>query len=48
LKDNLQIIANAKESEDFATSVDDNGGVYFVPAFSGFLDFILFILFFKY
>jgi glycerol kinase len=35
LRDNLGIIKDAPEIEDLATSVDDNGGAYFVPAFSG-------------
>ena len=35
LRDNLGIISNAREVESLATSVDDNGGVYIVPAFSG-------------
>ncbi len=35
LRDNLGIIANAAESEALAQTVDDTGGVYFVPAFSG-------------
>lgn len=35
LRDNLQIIESAPEVEALARSVDDNGGVYFVPAFSG-------------
>jgi hypothetical protein len=35
LRDNLGIIKNAKDIEDLAGTVDDNGGVYFVPAFSG-------------
>ena len=35
LRDNLGIIAKASEVEALANSVDDNGGVYFVPAFSG-------------
>jgi len=35
LRDNLGIIGNAPEVEALAASVDDNGGVYFVPAFSG-------------
>lgn len=35
LKDNLQIIESASQTEEMARSVDDNGGVYFVPAFSG-------------
>jgi len=35
LRDNLGIIRDAKEVEKLASSVEDNGGVYFVPAFSG-------------
>jgi len=35
LRDNLGIITNASETEALATSVEDNGGAYFVPAFSG-------------
>ncbi|MBW6457565.1 MAG: glycerol kinase GlpK [FCB group bacterium] len=35
LRDNLQLIRTAGESETAALSVNDNGGVYFVPAFSG-------------
>jgi glycerol kinase len=35
LRDNLGLIASAPEIEDIAKTVDDNGGVYFVPAFSG-------------
>ncbi|AOZ72275.1 glycerol kinase [Boudabousia tangfeifanii] len=35
LRDNLGIISSAAEVEELAKSVDDNGGVYFVPAFSG-------------
>jgi len=35
LRDNLGLISNAPEVEDLAKTVDDNGGVYFVPAFSG-------------
>jgi glycerol kinase len=35
LRDGLRIIASAAETEGLATSVDDNGGVYFVPAFVG-------------
>jgi glycerol kinase len=31
----LQLINDAKESEALATSVEDNNGVYFVPAFVG-------------
>ncbi|MGH3424595.1 MAG: glycerol kinase GlpK [Nocardioidaceae bacterium] len=35
LRDNLGIIGTAPEVEQLARSVDDNGGAYFVPAFSG-------------
>ncbi len=35
LRDNLGIISVASEVETLAASVDDNGDVYFVPAFSG-------------
>jgi glycerol kinase len=35
LRDQLQIINSAPEIEPLAKSVKDNGGVYFVPAFSG-------------
>jgi glycerol kinase len=35
LRDNLGIIESAKDIEDLAKSVEDNGGAYFVPAFSG-------------
>ena len=35
LRDNLKMIGSAPEVEDLARSVDDNGDVYFVPAFSG-------------
>ena len=35
LRDNLEIIESAPEVEALARSVADNGGVYFVPAFSG-------------
>ena len=35
LRDNLGIIGSAAEVEELAKTVDDNGGVYFVPAFSG-------------
>lgn len=35
LRDNLGLIQNAAEIEDLARSVEDNGGLYFVPAFSG-------------
>ncbi|WP_421735930.1 glycerol kinase GlpK [Cellulomonas sp.] len=35
LRDNLGIISSAPEIEELAKTVDDNGGAYFVPAFSG-------------
>ncbi|UZN03949.1 glycerol kinase GlpK [Cellulomonas sp. S1-8] len=35
LRDNLGIISSAPEIEQLAASVEDNGGAYFVPAFSG-------------
>ena len=35
LKDKLGLIGGASEIEAVATSVPDNGGVYFVPAFAG-------------
>ncbi|MGD0454138.1 MAG: glycerol kinase GlpK [Solirubrobacteraceae bacterium] len=35
LRDRLRLIDSAAEVEDLARTVDDNGGVYFVPAFSG-------------
>ncbi|RKT85385.1 glycerol kinase [Saccharopolyspora antimicrobica] len=35
LRDNLGLIASAPEIEQVASSVEDNGGAYFVPAFSG-------------
>ena len=35
LRDQLQVSDSAAESEGLAASVPDNGGVYFVPAFSG-------------
>ncbi|MDQ6605150.1 MAG: glycerol kinase GlpK [Actinomycetota bacterium] len=35
LRDRLKIIPDAASVEDLARTVDDNGGVYFVPAFSG-------------
>lgn len=35
LKDQLQLISDAAESERLAREVTDNGGVYFVPAFAG-------------
>ncbi|GAA3580731.1 glycerol kinase GlpK [Nonomuraea rosea] len=35
LRDNLGLISSAAEIETLAKTVDDNGGCYFVPAFSG-------------
>jgi len=35
LRDNLGLIANSADVETLAQTVKDNGGVYFVPAFSG-------------
>ena len=35
LRDNLGLIETAPEVETLAQTVDDNGGIYFVPAFSG-------------
>lgn len=35
LRDGLKIIDDAAETESLATQVEDNGGVYFVPALSG-------------
>ena len=35
LRDNLKMIRTAPEVEDLAKSVEDNGGCYIVPAFSG-------------
>ncbi len=35
LRDQLGIISGASESETLASQVEDNGGMYFVPAFSG-------------
>jgi glycerol kinase len=35
LRDNLGLIKTSPEIEDLAKTVDDNGGIYFVPAFSG-------------
>lgn len=35
LRDNMHMIKSAPEVEDLAKTVDDNGGIYFVPAFSG-------------
>lgn len=35
LRDNLGLIQSSAEVESLASSVEDNGGIYFVPAFSG-------------
>ncbi len=35
LRDNLKMIQNAAETEAIAQSVQDAGGIYFVPAFNG-------------
>ena len=35
LRDNLGLIQSSAEVETLAASVEDNGGIYFVPAFSG-------------
>lgn len=35
VRDNLKMIKDPAEINDFAEQVSDNGGVYFVPAFSG-------------
>jgi glycerol kinase len=35
LRDNLKMIKSAPEVEDLAKTVEDNGGLYIVPAFSG-------------
>jgi len=35
LRDNLGLISHTSEIEGLARTVEDNGGVYFVPAFSG-------------
>ncbi|WP_456824007.1 glycerol kinase GlpK [Cellulomonas sp. P5_E12] len=35
LRDNLGIISSAPDIEELAKTVEDNGGAYFVPAFSG-------------
>jgi len=37
LQDSLNIVNSPKEFDQLAASVPDNGGVYFVPAFSGLL-----------
>lgn len=35
LRDNLGLISKSADIEQLALSVEDNGGIYFVPAFSG-------------
>jgi glycerol kinase len=35
LRDQLHIISDAAQSEELARRVEDSGGLYFVPAFSG-------------
>jgi glycerol kinase len=35
LRDNLGLISSSEEVETLANTVEDNGGIYFVPAFSG-------------
>jgi glycerol kinase len=35
LRDNLRLFDEAPDSEYFASKVEDSGGIYFVPAFSG-------------
>ena len=35
LRDNLGLISSSAEIEQLASSVENNGGIYFVPAFSG-------------
>lgn len=35
LRDELQLISNAADTEAMAAELPDNGGVYFVPAFTG-------------
>ena len=35
LRDGIELFKDAKESEKLATSLDDNDGVYFVPALTG-------------
>ncbi len=35
LRDNLGLIEKSADVEDLAKTVEDNGGIYFVPAFSG-------------
>lgn len=37
LRDGLGLVASAREIDELAAQVDDNGGVYIVPAFAGLL-----------
>lgn len=35
MQENLELVADVRQTEQIALSVPDNGGVYFVPAFTG-------------
>lgn len=35
LRDNLDVLEHVSDTEDLANSVEDNNGVYFIPAFTG-------------
>ncbi len=35
LRDQLELLSSSSETESIASSLDDNGGVYLIPAFSG-------------
>ncbi len=35
LRDGIQLVTTAGDTEDLASAVEDNGGIYFVPALSG-------------
>jgi glycerol kinase len=35
LRDNLGLISSSEQVEELAATVEDNGGIFFVPAFSG-------------
>jgi glycerol kinase len=35
MRDNLGLIEKSADIETLARTVEDNGGIYFVPAFSG-------------
>lgn len=41
LRDNLKMIGSAPEVEELANKVEDNGGIYFVPASSRVLRAVL-------